>query len=468
MSERGSQAVVLGAGIAGLLSAAALTDFHESVVVVERDRLPDRSVQRTGVPQGRHLHQFLSRGVQAIEELVPGILDDLAAAGAVVDESGDLSRVYTRVAQYELNPTGRFADAAPLAAYQASRPFLEYHLRRRIAGLHNVTILDNHDVIEAIAAEGKVTGARIINRDNGKTSTLDACLVVDATGRGGRTAHFLENHGFGTPPEERIASIGGYSSQLLRIPLGRINKRIAFVNDGPRSPVALLVAYENDTWMLAIGCPTACGNPPNTFAEMMSIAEDLLPSTIMSGLRAGTPVGSLSISRNTAALWRRFDQMLQLPSGLIALGDAYCHVNPLHGQGMTMAALQALSLRDCLRAGDDQLPQRFYRTAAEHISPAWRANRASDVPSTHNTRSVRRRLQRWTQHASLRAATTDIAVAERFLRVRGLIDPPERLRDTALLLRIMTVNVRQLHLHRCITAQGSKFRRTLALRPAHR
>ncbi len=81
MAESDSHAVVLGAGIAGLLIARVLSEFYGSVTLVERDALPDRPDQRKGVPQGRHLHNFLSRGTQVLEELFPGLLPQLAAAG---------------------------------------------------------------------------------------------------------------------------------------------------------------------------------------------------------------------------------------------------------------------------------------------------------------------------------------------------------------------------------------------------
>jgi 2-polyprenyl-6-methoxyphenol hydroxylase-like FAD-dependent oxidoreductase len=443
MAELGSQAVVLGAGIAGLLAARVLSEFYGSVTVVERDALPDHPDQRKGVPQGRHLHNFLSRGTQVIGDLFPGILGELAAAGAVVDDGDDLSRIYVRVAGYELKPAGRLADPGPLAAYQASRPFMEFHLRRRVAALGNVTILDNHDVVEPVITGDTVTGARIINRDNSSATVLEAGLVIDATGRAAPTAHFLDGHGFGVPPEERIPSVGGYSSQLMRIPSGRITDRMAFVNRGSSAPGALLVAYEHDTWMLAIARPAKYGSPPKDFTEILAAAEHLLPATIMAGLRDGTPVGAISISRSTAAAWRHYDRMPRLPAGLVVLGDALCNLNPLYGQGMTMAALQVLALRDCLGAGDTDLPRRFYRAAAKHIGPVWAVSRANDhAPSASAARTWRRRLRSWTQHAALKAATNDIAVAERFLRVRGLIDPPTRLQDPALFLRILMANLR--------------------------
>ncbi|KAA0103500.1 NAD(P)/FAD-dependent oxidoreductase [Mycolicibacterium sp. P1-5] len=442
MTETDSRAVVLGAGIAGLLAARVLAEFHPSVTVVERDALPERAEQRTGVPQGRHLHSLLARGAQVIDELFPGVLGELAGAGAIVDDGDDLSRLYVRVGRYELNPKGRLADPKPLAAYQASRPFLECHLRRRVSMLDNVRILDRRNIVAPVMDGDSVSGVRIINRDSGTASTLPASLVVDATGRTGRSAHFLATQAFGVVPEERITSSGGYSSQLLSIPPGRIRQRMAFVNQGRSAPGALLVAYEHDTWMLAISRSDEDGLPPETFAEMLRLAEPLLPTTITAGLREATCLGDISISRNTRAVWRRYDQMPDLPTGLIVFGDALCSLNPLHGQGMTMAALQALSLRDCLRAGSADLPQRFYRAAGEDIGPVWAANRAIDQAPPTGERVPAQRVRSWLQQAATRAASTDIAVTERILRVRGLIDPPERLRDPSLFARILLANLR--------------------------
>lgn len=455
MAERGSRAVVLGAGMAGLLAARVLSERYASVTIVERDALPSVCQRRPGVPQARHLHSLLSRGTQAIDELFPGLLDELGTAGAVVDTGDDLSRLYLRVGRYELTPPGRLADPAALAACQTSRAFLEFHLRQRVNLLDNVAILDRRNIIAPVLTGGAVTGVRVINRDSGSASTLAADLVVDASGRASRTAHFLASAGLGAVPEEKIASTGGYSSQLLSIPPGRIAQRMAFVSQGARAPGAMMVACEQDTWMLAITRPSEYGGPPTDFAEMLRAAEQLLPAGIMAGVRAATCIGETSVSRNTAGVWRRYDRMPHLPAGLLILGDALCSFNPLHGQGMTMAALQALALRDCLRVGDTEVPRRFHRAAAACIAPVWAANRANDQPRpAAGERPLMRRVAGWVQRAALRAARTDIAVAERILRVRGLVDPPARLRDPAFFARIVLANIRNPRPGRAPRAAG--------------
>ncbi|MEZ0383097.1 FAD-dependent oxidoreductase [Mycobacterium sp. pW045] len=443
MGESGTSAVVLGAGMAGLLAARVVSEFYDCVTVVDRDQLPDHPVHRKGVPQGRHLHSFLSAGTNILGELFPGILAELATAGAVVIDNPDLSGRYARLGRHELNRTGRLADPTSLAIYSASRPLLEFQVRRRVDRIGNVAFLDGHDAIEPVHHRGAVTGVRVTNQRNRLTQVLPADLVVDATGRASRTTEFLTGHGFGCVPEQRRNANWGYSSQLLRIPPDRLTDRLVFVNRGRPAPVLLLVAYEHDTWMLAIARSDEQGAPPSDFTAMLAAAKQLLPADIMAGLRDATPMGELAVSRDTGALWHRYDRMPRMPAGLVVTGDGLCRLNPLHGQGMTMAALEAVVLRDCLRERGPALPQRFFRAAAGRIAPVWAANAAADHPSSpDHPRPLRHRLGRWFAEAAGNAAARDIVVTERLLRVRNLVDPPSRLRDPALMGRILLANLR--------------------------
>src|SRR5882757_6690802 len=170
-----THAVVLGAGMAGLLAARVLSEFYDEVTVVERDRLPDSPIQRKGIPQGRQLHNFLSRGCHLLGELFPGIRDELVEAGANVVDDGDLSRVYMRIGRYQMNRTEKFADPSALVFYLASRPLVEFHVRRRVAALHNVEFLDRHDVTApTVVARDRITGVLIVDRETGQRTSLDA------------------------------------------------------------------------------------------------------------------------------------------------------------------------------------------------------------------------------------------------------------------------------------------------------
>lgn len=446
----GEHAVVLGAGMAGLLAARVLSEFYDSVSVVERDRLPDYPCHRRGIPQGRHVHNFHSRGLQVLEELFPGLLEDLSRAGAVVVDDGDLSRFYVRVGRYELKHSGTFADPDALALHMTTRPFMEFHLRRRVKALPNVTFLDGHDVSGLLTTADIVNGVRITRRYNGFLTTQDADLVVDAMGRGARTPAFLESLGYERPTEDRAAARYGYASQQLSMPEGSIAQRLVMFNPGGGRPGGLLLANEHDTFVLAIAVPADGGEPPTDFDAMLAMAEPSLPLAIIEGLRRAYPIGEAVTYRHAAAIWRRYDQLAEFPSGLVVIGDAFCSLDPTYGQGMTIAALQALTLRDCLRAGDAHLAQRFFRAAAQYIGETWAANKARDraTSGAYRPRGFRQRLRGRMTRAALNAATRDAVLTERLFRVFNFIDPPSRLHDPALLPRILWGDLRARFTHR--------------------
>lgn len=441
-NRRGEQAIVLGAGMAGLLAARVLSEFYDLVSVIERDRLPDYPCHRRGIPQGRHVHNFYSRGLQVLEELFPGLLETLARAGAAVVDDGDLSNFYVRSGRYEMKHSGRFADPDALALHMASRPFLEFHLRRRVKALPNVSVVDGHDVSELLTTADIVNGVRIIRRCNGFLTTLDADLVVDAMGRAARTPALLEKLGYGRPTEDRVVARVGYVSQQLSMPEDSIAQRLVMFNPGCGRPGGLLLANEHDTWMLAIGQPTDAGEPPTDYAAMLALAAPYLPPAIADGLRRAHPIGEAVTYQHTASVWRRYDQMPAFPSGLVVIGDALCALDPTYGQGMTIAGLEALTLRDCLRAGDADLAHRYFGAAARYLGTTWAVNQMRDRAISGVAPPRGQRLAGWMSRAALNAATQDIVLTERFFRVSNFIDPPSRLRDPALMPRIVWGNLR--------------------------
>jgi 2-polyprenyl-6-methoxyphenol hydroxylase-like FAD-dependent oxidoreductase len=129
--------------------------------------------------------------------------------------------------------------------------------------------------------------------------------------------------------------------------------------------------------------------------------------------------------------------MRRFPDGLLVLGDAICSFNPAYGQGMTVAALQAQALGECLRQGPNDLARRYFRAAAKPIGVAWQFAVGGDLslPEVEGPRPLAVRLSNRYVSRLQAVAETDIAVAEQFTRVVGLLDPPATLLHPRMLLR---------------------------------
>jgi 2-polyprenyl-6-methoxyphenol hydroxylase-like FAD-dependent oxidoreductase len=447
MAKIGEHAVVLGASMSGLLAATVLADFYRTVTVVERDVLPDEPANRRGVPQGRHAHALLRRGAQILEELFPGFVDELVAAGAPVWADGDLSKLYFRPNGHELVRSGTLKDHKAFETPVASRPFLESHVRRRLRAIKNVTVLGGHDLVEltSTADRTRVTGARLAHRDGGDQRELTADLVVDAMGRGAHTPAFLEALGYGRPVEEHIEMHVTYVSQLLSIPCGTLHEMIIVIGPAPGRPTGMFLSgYENDTWMFTV-LGMAGHEPPADRAGMIAFAEEYTPAPILAAVRAAEPLGDVVRHRMPSSQWRRYDKMRRFPDGLLAVGDAICSFNPIYGQGMTVSALDAVALRGCLRRGAHDLPRRYFRAAAKHISVPWQMGAGSDLafPEVKGRRRLSMRMSSRFGEWALTACEHDPITFERFFKVSNLVDPPIRLLHPSFVFRVASANMRR-------------------------
>lgn len=200
----------------------------------------------------------------------------------------------------------------------------------------------------------------------------------------------------------------------------------------------VLVGNENDDWVLTLTA-IAGNEPPTEYAEILDFLKPLAPADVLAAVRAAQPVGKVSRYRVPSNRWRRYDKVRRLPDGLIVVGDAICSFNPIYGQGMTMAALDAVVLRDCLRYGHRHLPRRFYHDSAKNIAVAWRTAVGADLalPEVAGPRPTSMRITNTFLERVMVAAQTDPIVAEQFLRVVGMIDSPARFLRPAMMLRIV-------------------------------
>ncbi len=440
MTASGCRAIVLGASMAGLLAARVLADFYSSVTIVERDKFPYEPANRRGVPQGRHPHMLMARAPQIIDELFPGCMQEVLDSGGMAWNDGDLSKACLTFGNHRLAAMGTIPQPSTYVSYACTRAFLDWHVRRRVRDLRNITMLQGHDAGELTAAPdgSRVAGVRVTDRSDGSAAVLEADLVVDATGRGSRAPTFLEDLGYGRPAEDEVFINLTYASMPVHIDPGTVHQNWIVVMPKPGEPKGLVMfECENGTWMVGV-CAMFGQAVPRQHDELLEFAESLAPAPALATARAATPLAAVSQHRVPSNRWRRYDKMPRTPGGFLVLGDAVCSFNPVYGQGMTVAAIESLILRDCLAQGEQRLPRRFFKQSAKTIKTAWQTAVGSDLtmPEVKSPRPLSIRIANAWIDRVLTAAETDPQVVQQFLQVIGMTEPPSRLLRPSLAYRV--------------------------------
>lgn len=242
--EAHDHAVVLGAGLAGLLAARALAQRFARVTVVERDELPDTGPAfRPGVPQSRHVHVLWSRGLELMEGLLPGVTRELLAAGAALMET---PRDFLW-----LSPADWFHPVPGSRILIGSRELIDWTVRREVLRDERIRVRSGSTATGLVAGpDGRsVTGVRLREGD-----PLPARLVVDATGRTSRAPAWLAALGHPAPATTRYDSRLGYSSRYYEIPPDPARRwQGIYVQGRPENPRGgVLVPLDDGRWLVTL------------------------------------------------------------------------------------------------------------------------------------------------------------------------------------------------------------------------
>jgi 2-polyprenyl-6-methoxyphenol hydroxylase-like FAD-dependent oxidoreductase len=437
----GDHAVVLGASMAGLLAARVLTAAYHRVTVIERDILPHDLVGRRGVPQGRHLHALHARGRELLDELFPDFTEQLVQAGAVTADSLGDARIHVS------GQLLRQADIG-LPALSASRPFIEGHVRQRVRALPAVRFIEGCDVLGLVTGDEqrRVTGVRLGYRDDrGPQHTVPADLVVDATGRGSRTPVWLEQFGYPRPAIDRVEIGLGYASRRYRLRPGALGNDAAILTGPtPINPRAGAISPVEGGQHMVTLAGILGDHPPLDPAGFDAFAASICYPDLAEALAGAIPVDDPVGFRFPVSVRHRYERLRRFPVGLLVIGDAVCSFNPIYGQGMTVAAMQAVTLRELLRDGSLPAAHKYFRRIAKMIDTPWDINVGADLafPGVPGRRSTKVRMVNAYLPRLHAAASTDSSLGRAFMRVVGLLARPEGLVRPDRALRVLWAHLR--------------------------
>ncbi len=441
----GQHAVVIGASMAGLLASRVLSEHFEQVTVIERDQLPQEVQARKGVPQGRHVHILLHRGASVMKGLFPDLFPALLRDGSIpIDTVADFH-------WYNFGAwKARFTSG--ITFYSQSRPLLEGHVREQVAARSNVRFLDACDVVKLCASEDatRITGIEVRHRDGEQAEEkLSADLVVDASGRGSQTPHWLAALGYDAVEESTIQVNVGYATRIYRRPAHSSYDRsvLAVYSTPPTEKRAgVLAPIEGNRWIVTL-MGWIRDYPPDDEAGFLAFARSLPQPDLYTAIKDAEALTPIATHKFPANRRRHYERLSRFPEGFVALGDAVCSFNPVYGQGMTAASLEVDMLNTLLyrqreRHGRGDLSgfsRRFQKSITKIVDTFWLLAASEDFrhPETQGKRFLGLGLLNNYSRRVHELSTFDPQVTLLLYQVLQAIKPPTALFSPAMLVKVL-------------------------------
>ncbi|MEV7419784.1 FAD-dependent monooxygenase [Streptomyces sp. NPDC089919] len=418
------RAVVIGGGLAGMLAAAAIAPYADEVTVVERDVLPATAEPRRYLPQSGHAHMMWSGGVEAMEQLLPGVSGRLLTAGA--------RRIPLTHGMVALSAQGWYRRWRPTHyVFACTRDLLDWAVREQVLALPSVKTLARARVTGLAGDARRVTGVRV-RTDDGEERLLDATLVVDASGRSTDAPKWLRSLGLAEVPQEEVDSGVVYASRLYQAPPGTEDFPVVTVQSVARDPrpgrTATLMPVEDGRWLVTLS-GTRGAQPSRDTAEFEDFARSARHPVVAELLAHATPLTEVATFGNTANRRRFYEKSRRWPEGLVVVGDAIASFNPIYGHGMSVAAQCARLLRAELAGAGlagAGLARRVQKAVAGPVTVAWSLATGQDIfyPDTTGRppRAADHLLARYVDRLML-TATGDFHVATALTDVMTLSAP---------------------------------------------
>lgn len=442
-----NHAIVIGASIAGLLSARVLADYFTSVTIVDSDSLPTQANPRKGVPQSLQPHILFARGYRILEELFPGIGTEFRIAGAVpIDWAQEF---------YHFSHQGWSANAqspSAVVSFTCSRPLLELIIRQRLLNLSNVYFVEEYRVSGLLcnSSNTHVNGVVVHSTTGALENSLPASLVVDASGRRSQAPKWLQNIGFTPPSETIINPFLGYATRRYKQPKDfNFGWKVMLISQSAPNMTRLgyLAEIEGGQWIATLG---GYGHDyPSTDEEaFLAFASSLPSSKFYETIKDAKPTSEIYAYRATSNRLRHYEKVA-LPEGFVCLGDSVCALCPVYGQGMTVSALSVILLRDWLNKSYNPVSAwhlsstNFQQQLAKNNVFHWTVATSQDLQFSTTKGGTNRSglisvILKWYTQRLIHLANSDSEIYTFLLEVAHLLKSPLHLYHPKVLFRILT------------------------------
>ncbi len=445
-----ARAVVIGGSVAGLTAAHVLSKHFAQVTIIERSELANGAEFSKGVPQARHPHILLLRGERILEEHFPGFRQNLLAGGANRLNFGNDLKM-------------RFPDGwlphydTPMEAIAASRRLLDYTIYQRVAENPNITFKANSEVESLCTDDGdqRVIGIQIRNRVTGRIQDIPAELVVDASGRSSKAPQWFTQLGYTPPAEQSVNAFPGYATRIYEIPPTFTEEwKTLYIMPNPPEVTrgAIILPMEGNLWHLSLIGMNG-DHPPTDEAGFLEFAQSLVSPAVYDAIKEATAVSPIWGYRNAENRLRRYDKLDRYLEGFVAVGDAVYALNPVYGQGMTLAAVASQLLDQCLseqtqQANDNELAglaAKFQKQLKKELAIPWQTATNEDMrwPNTEGKQELdpaSKLIGRYFKMV-LKAMPHNIKITDAFFRVQHMIAPPTLLMRPDILANVIKTNL---------------------------
>jgi 2-polyprenyl-6-methoxyphenol hydroxylase-like FAD-dependent oxidoreductase len=334
----------------------------------------------------------------------------------------------------------RAASLIERKVISASRPFLEDGVRRRVEAIPNVRIIPGASVVGLAASGSRVRG--VLLADDNAPRSMWADLVVDCSGRGSQAPRWLEQIGFPAPDVVQVRCDVRYSSMTLRRRDDDMDGTFAVIIESPPhgKRAGFLLPIDGDRWIATIGA-TFGALPGSDEASFRAVAASLPAPELHDVLSVAEPLTPVVSHRMPSSQRRRYEKQRRVPAGFVALGDAICSFNPIYGQGMTSAVLQAVELGECLdrHANDRRLVRAFYRRAAKVIANPWQIAVGADFayPECEGPKALGTDLINRYMKKVLVAAQVSPEINTAMIMVQNLLAAPSTLLRPSMVRKVL-------------------------------